>query len=932
MSELAKHYDPKSVEASLYARWEEAGYFHEEPDAARPPFIICMPPPNVTGRAHLGHGSTYALMDALVRYRRMLGDNADWLPGLDHAAVATEAVLVKELAKDGLTRESLGRERYLERAWTWAREYGGTIDRQFRMLGFGPDWARSRFTMDEGLSQAVTKVFVELYREGLIYRAKRLINWDRKAQTTISDAEVEHVERDAHLWRIRYPFATLRQAQGRIRYPCAALRQAQGDNAGQGDNAAQGDTGGAALRQAQRDKEAQGDNAGAALRQAQRDTAAGIEIATTRPETMLADVAIAVHPRDERYRSLIGKTVLVPPLLERAIPIIADESVDSSFGTGAVKVTPAHDATDYEIGLRHGLPMPSVLDVNARVTGSDVEVGKYEGLDRDDARQAILADLQREGFLQEERAHRHAVAVSERTGEVIEPLLSLQWFVRMESLAKPALEAYRTGKIRFVPQRYGRTYEQWLENIRDWNISRQVWWGHRLPVWYTPAGDVVVAPTSEQAERIAREQYGCTESLTRDPDTLDTWFSSALWPFSILGWPAQTPELQLWYPSQVLITGWEIIFLWVARMVMMGLRFMGQVPFRDVFVAPLVFDARGRKMSKSLGNAIDPLDLIEKFGADAFRMGMMRQMRLEGQEVRFQESRCEEARNFNNKIWNAARYALALPEGLPGALNLPAAQQLTIADKWILTRLHDTAEAVTRGLDAYDFGEVAETIWRFVWYELCDWYLEATKDRHAAATRAAVLSFALNNAMRLLHPIEPFITETVWLTIPHDGETIVTASWPDAAEIPVDRDAAQVFETLRKTVERLRNLRAQIGLQPRDALTLQVPRALPQALTSLLATYTVGTPEYTDAPAATIAQALDAVQGVAPKGVLAERYKKEASVLRSEVRRGEDKLANERFTSNAKPELVAKEREKLAGYRAQLARVQAALEAMEVSG
>jgi valyl-tRNA synthetase len=867
VSELPKTYDPKSVEAKHYKRWEDAGYFHEEPDPARPPFIICMPPPNVTARAHLGHGSTYTPMDILTRYHRMLGENADWLPGTDHAAIATETVLLRRLAGQGKTRESMGRDAYMKHAWEWSRETGGTIFEQFRAVGFGPDWQRDRFTMDEGLSAAVNKVFVDLYREGLVYRGKRLINWDPKAKSTISDAEVEHVERDSHLWRIRYPFAHGEQA--------------------------------------------------------------GIEVATTRPETMLGDVAIAVRPDDERYKHFIGKTVLVPPLLERAIPIIADESVESEFGTGAVKVTPAHDPTDYEIGLRHNLEMPSVLDLDARVTGAEIGVGKYGGMDRYEARKAILADLRDLGLLVEEKPYRHAVAVSERTGEVIEPLLSLQWFVKMQPLAEPALQAYRQGRVRFVPERYGRTFEQWLENIRDWNISRQVWWGHQLPVWYTPGGDVVVAQTEEEALKIAADEFG-TLSLTRDPDTLDTWFSSGLWPFSILGWPQRTPELEHWYPSQVLVTGYEIIFLWVARMVMLGLKFMGNVPFRDVCITPLVFDAQGRKMSKSLGNAIDPMDLVEKYGADAFRMGMMRQIRLESQEVRFQETRCEEARNFNNKIWNATRYALALPEGLPKAMTLPRANELTLADRWILTRLYDAAQNASAALDAYDFGQAAETLWRFVWYELCDWYVEATKDEHSRGTRAAVLSFVLNNAMRLLHPIEPFITEEVWLTLPHDGQTIVTASWPDLAEIPVDRKAAEDFEALQRTVERLRNLRAEIGLQPRDVLTLEVPAGVPDSVASLLATYTAGKIEAVEAAGNGLAESLAGVAGLAPKGVLAERYKKESVRLRSEVERCERKLADQRFVANAKPEVVAKEREKLEGYRAELARVEAALRGMGV--
>ena len=863
MAELPKNYDPKSVESRLYKRWEDACYFHEDPDPSRPPFIICMPPPNVTARAHLGHGSTYTPMDVLTRYHRMLGENADWLPGTDHAAIATEAVLVRELAAKGESRESLGREKYLEVAWQWSAETGGAIFEQFRQLGFGPDWQRARFTMDEQLSIAVTKVFVALYRDGLIYRGKRLVNWDPKAQTTVSDAEVEHEDRDGTLWRIRYPLASSTGSD--------VVRQAHHDNF--------------------------------------------IEVATTRPETMLGDVAIAVHPNDKRYRDLIGKSVLVPPLLERHIPIIADESVDPQFGTGAVKVTPAHDATDYEIGLRHDLPMPSVLDLDARITASEIGVGRYAGMDRKDARAAIVADLRAQGLLLEEKPYRYAIAISERTGEVLEPLLSLQWFVNMKPLAEPALQAYHDGRVRFIPERYGRTYEQWLENIRDWNISRQIWWGHQLPVWYAPDGTVIVAETEEAAQKLGGD------NLTRDPDTLDTWFSSGIWPFSVLGWPEQTPELAHWYPSQVLLTGWEIIFLWVARMVMLGLRFTGQVPFKDVFVAPLLFDAKGRKMSKSLGNAIDPLTIIEQYGADAFRMGMLRQLRLESQEVRFNEKRCEEARNFNNKIWNALRYTLSLPDPLPPAMQLPGAEKLTLADKWILTRLHQTAADLGAALDRYDFGIAAETIWSFVWYEFCDWYLEATKDPGARETRGAVLSFVLNHAMRLLHPIAPFITEEVWLTLPHDGDTIVTASWPDLAEIPTDAQAAPTFEALRKKVEHIRNLRAELSLPPRERLTVNVPSNVPPDAASLLATLAMADIVAIPEQGGSIAEGIAAAEAQAPTGILSARYKKEEARLRSEIERSERKLADERFVANAKPEVVAKEREKLAAYQRELERI-----------
>ncbi len=861
ITELPKTYDPKAVEPRLYDFWERSGFFHEDPDPARPPFIIPMPPPNVTGRAHLGHGSTYTPQDVLTRYHRMLGDNADWLPGLDHAAIATESVLVRELATQGISRESLGRDGFVERAWEWSRTTGGSIEQQFRTLGFGPDWKRSRFTMDEGLSAAVRKVFVALYREGLIYRGKRLINWDPKGKTTVSDAEIDHVERDAQLWHIRY---------------------------------------------------------------VSQDGSFAIEIATTRPETMLGDTAVAVHPDDERYAAFVGKRVVLP-LIGREIPIVADASVERGFGTGAVKVTPAHDPTDYEIGLRHELPMPTIMDADAKITAAEIDVGPYAGLNRYEARTRIVEDLRAGGALIKEEAYRHSVAVSERSGEVIEPLLSLQWFVTMKPLAEPALEAYRDGRLRFVPERYGRTYEQWLENIRDWNISRQLWWGHQLPVWYTPAGDVVVAETAEEAHEIARTRYN-SAPLTRDPDTLDTWFSSGLWPFSILGWPEQTPELQCWYPAQVLITGWEIIFLWVARMVMLGMHFLGQVPFPTVFIAPLVFDAQGRKMSKSLGNAIDPMELVDRYGADAFRMGILRQMRLEGQEIRFQESRCEEARNFNNKIWNATRYVLALPEGLPRAMTLPKAADLTVADRWILTRLHDTIATQSERFDAFDFGNAADTIWRFVWYEFCDWYVEATKVPQNYATRAAVLSFVWNNAMRLLHPIAPFISEEVWLTLPHDGVTIMTATWPDRLEVPIDREAAALFETHMAATEAIRRLKQELELP----LGSKPATTLPGDLAALAALTT-----YTEAAAgATISidperdGGIAAIVVEAPRTLLLERYRKDAVRLRSEVERSERTLGKADFIAKAAPNVVAKEREKLEGYRNELARVESALAAM----
>ena len=879
--ELPKIYDPAEVEPRLYAQSIDSGVFHEDADPARPPFVISMPPPNITGRLHLGQASTYTPMDVLTRYHRMLGENADWIPGQDHAAIATEAVIVRELAKEGLSRDGLGREKYLERAWEWRRLYGGAINEAFRRLGFGPDWVRERFTMDPGLSAAVVKVFVDLYADGLIYRGTRLVNWDPASQSTLSDAEVDNEERDTLLWHIRY-----RAEDG-------------------GD---------------------------------------GVVVATTRPETYLGDVAVAVHPDDERFRHLIGKDVVLP-IVDRAIPVIADEAVEPEFGTGAVKVTPAHDQTDYEIGQRHDLPMPTVIDFDARIStpiwrydekperrapidAQAPKMAKYAGLDRFDARTRIVNDLRALGALIEERPYRTILPLSSRPPyAVLEPLLSLQWFVRMESLAQPALDAYRSGAVRFVPERFGRTYAAGLENIRDWNISRQIWWGHQLPVWYTPNDDVVVAHDEDEAKRIARERFGSVE-LRRDPDTLDTWFSSGLWPFSILGWPEQTPELAHWYPNQVMITSRDIIFLWVSRMMMLGLRFVGGIPFETVFVTPLVFDMHGRKMSKSAGNAIDPMtELVPKYGADGLRFGILRQMRLESQELRFDERYCDEAKRFATKLWNALRYTSALPEGLPGAGTLPAREKLTLADKWILTELYACVETVTNAYDGFAFGVAADALLQFGWYTFCDWYVEATKADGQHETRAAVLSFVLNTFVRAMHPIAPFVTEEIWLTLPHDGATIVTASWPDLAELPSFRDDAALFGTLIEKVEELRNARSEWEIAPKDWMRVEIPAALEpeHGIVETIATLARARITTYDGGDGSLRDHILAVRGVADSAKLRERYTREIARLESEVARSEKKLANESFVAKASPDVVAAERAKLEEYRRELARVRAAL-------
>ena len=880
--DLPKNYDPAEVEPRLYERSRELGVFHEDPDPARPPFIISMPPPNITGRAHLGHGSTYTPMDILTRYHRMLGENADWIPGQDHAAIATEAVLVRELANQGLTREGLGRERYLERAWQWRAQYGDIINEQFARLGYGPDWERERFTLDPALSVAVTKVFVALYNDGLIYRGTRLVNWDPEAQSTLSDAEVESEPIDTFLWHIRY----------------------RADDGGE-----------------------------------------GVVIATTRPETFLADVAVAVHPDDERYRDLVGTNVVLP-LVHRSIPVIADDGVQSGFGTGAVKVTPAHDQTDYEIGTRHGLAMPTVIDFDGRISAPlwrydeapakratiDAQADRmraYIGLDRFEARRRIVDDLRAAGALVKEEPYQTNVPVSSRSQAVIEPLLSLQWFVTMEPLAKPALEAYRSGAIRFVPERFGRTYEHGLERIRDWNISRQIWWGHQLPVWYTPNDDVVVAENEAAARQLAIERHGSGD-LRRDPDTLDTWFSSGLWPFSILGWPERTPELEHWYPNQVMVTSFDIIFLWVARMVMLGLRFMNEIPFTTVFVTPLVFDLDGRKMSKSLGNTIDPMtDLVPLYGADGTRFGIVRQMRLESQELRFDERQCDEAKRFCTKLWNALRYTAALEEGLPQAGVLPKPEALTVADRWILTELRRCINAVSAAYDGFAFGVAADTLLQFGWYQLCDWYLEATKAPGGRETRGAVLSFVLNTFVRAMHPIAPFITEEIWLTLPHDGATIVTASWPDLAEIPEFPDDADTFRALIDKVAELRQVRREWGIAPKETMQVTIPAALAAEAGIVQTLATLVRAEFTthdNDGAGSVRDRIAGVRAVADPAKLLERYAREISRLLPDLARTEKKLANPGFVAKAAPDVIAAERAKRDDIQTNLRRIRRALD------
>ncbi|MGE5509566.1 MAG: valine--tRNA ligase, partial [Chitinophagales bacterium] len=718
-AEMAKTYDPHEVEQRWYRFWEEGRYFHAEPNPKKKPYCIVIPPPNVTGSLHLGHAWDNTIQDILIRYHRMAGFETLWMPGTDHAGIATQVKVEDKLREAGLTKYDLGREKFLERVWEWKEEYGGRILQQLRRLGSSCDWERTRFTMDEGCSKAVREVFVRLYKKGLIYQGNRIINYCPHCQTTLSDIEVEHVEREGRLWHIRYPFK-------------------EGDGF--------------------------------------------VTVATTRPETMLGDTAVAVHPSDKRYQGLVGRT-LVLPLMNREIPIVADEYVDPSFGSGAVKVTPAHDPNDFEIGQRHDLPSILVIGPDGRMTA---EAGAYAGQDRYEARKAVLAALKEQGLLIEEQKHRHAVGQCYRCDTTVEPLLSKQWFVRMKPLAEPAIAAVKDGRTRFVPKRFTKLYLHWMENIKDWCISRQLWWGHRIPVWYCQdCGEVICA--KEDPEKCTK----CGGHLIQDPDVLDTWFSSGLWPFETLGWPEKTAELAYFYPTAVLCTGFDIIFFWVARMMVMGLENMGEVPFHDVFIHGLIRDAQGRKMSKSLGNGVDPLEVIDEYGADALRFSLATAVAA-GYDQRFRMERVEVARNFANKVWNAARFALMnLQDFAAPGRELEAkellALPLALPDRWILSRYAAVAQKVTQRLDRYDLVEAGKSLYDFLWSELCDWYLELAKPRlygkqgeDERKTAQTVLWYVLEHTLRLLHPFMPFLTEEIWQKLPHRGKALLVAAWPKA--------------------------------------------------------------------------------------------------------------------------------------------------------
>lgn len=745
-SKLAKTYNPHEVEDRIYKSWLDGGYFHAEADPQKKPYTIVIPPPNITGQLHMGHALDETLQDILIRFKRMQGYCALWIPGTDHASIATEAKIVEAMRKEGIKKEDIGREAFLKRAWEWKEKYGGRIVEQLKKLGSSCDWERERFTLDEGCSKAVREVFVRLYEKGLIYRGKRIINWCPRCRTSISDAEVEFAERDGFFWHLRYPF---------------------------------------------------------------KDGSGYIQLATTRPETMLGDTAVAVHPEDERYKAYIGKTLILP-LVGREIPVIADEYVERDFGTGVVKITPAHDPNDFEVGLRHNLPVINVMDDGGNINENG---GKYAGMPGLQARKKIVEDLKEQGFLVKVEPIKHNVGACYRCGALIEPRVSTQWFVKMEPLAKPALDAVRAGKVRFVPDRFAKIYYHWMENIKDWCISRQLWWGHRIPAWYCQdCGEIIVSrDTPHKCPKCG------SENLKQDEDTLDTWFSSALWPFSTLGWPDETPDFKYFYPTNTLVTGYDIIFFWVSRMIFSAIEQTGEVPFNTVLIHGLIRDEQGRKMSKSLGNGIDPLKIIDKYGADALRF-MLATGNSPGNDMRFSSDKVEASRNFANKIWNASRFIQMNIDGHDVKNELPP--ELALEDKWIVNLFNATAKEVTENLEHFELGIAVQKLYDFLWNEFCDWYIEIAKIRlnsdneKAAQNARQVLVWVMSGTMKLLHPFMPFITEEIWQALPHDGETIMLSKWPEYDKTLCFSEASEEMEKIMDAVRAVRNRRSEMNVPP----------------------------------------------------------------------------------------------------------------------
>ena len=864
--ELAKVYDPKEVEQRLYNEWQRQGYFHAEIDKNKTPFTIVIPPPNITGQLHMGHALDNMMQDAIIRTKRMQGYSALWLPGTDHASIATEVKIVDKLREEGTSKEELGRDKFLERAWQWKEQYGGRIVEQLKKLGSSCDWERERFTMDEGCNRAVNEFFVRLYKKGLIYKGDRIINWCPECETALSDAEVEYAEEASHLWHIRYPA---------------------------------------------------------------EDGGEGIIVATTRPETMLGDTAVAVNPKDKRYKHLIGKNVILP-IMDRPIPVVADEYVDASFGTGAVKITPAHDPNDFEVGERHSLPVIRVMDDSGVINEHG---GKYAGVKKEDARVRIVAELQQLGLMVKIEDYKHNVGHCYRCDTTVEPIVSKQWFVAMKSLAEPAIEAVRSGDIKFVPKRSENVYFNWLENIRDWCISRQLWWGHRIPAFYcTNCGTMVVdTEMPDVCPNCGHTQF------TQDEDVLDTWFSSGLWPFSTLGWPDKTPELEYFYPTNVLVTGYDILFFWVARMIMSGLECMGEKPFEYVSIHGLVRDAQGRKMSKSLGNGIDPLELIDEYGADALRFSLAAGVRIGG-DLRFSDDKVLSARNFANKIWNAARFVLMNTGDEVRPID---ESRLDIADKWMLSRLTDMAEDITSLMDRFELGMAAQKLHDFLWSELCDWYIEMAKPRLTGEddadkqTAVSVLNHALVVTMKLLHPFMPFITEEIYQTLPGTQGSIMVSAWP-TAEKKYDAEE-KAMQNVMEIIRGIRNIRAEMNVPAGKKALIRIlaaPDAKADYEICAASIERLGVASHVEfiSDKSSVPENAVSVIGAGAEAFMAlgdlidiekelARLDAEAARLENEIRRAEGKLSNPGFVGKAPEKVIQDERDKVATYTDMLAAV-----------
>ncbi|MBQ7097533.1 MAG: valine--tRNA ligase [Clostridia bacterium] len=872
--ELSKVYDPKAVEDRIYSNWVNKGYFHTKVDKNKEPFTIVIPPPNVTGQLHMGHALDETFQDIIIRAKRMQGYAALWLPGTDHAGIATQIKVEENLRKEkGLTRHDLGREEFLKLVWDWKEKFGNRIINQIKKLGCSCDWDRERFTMDEGCSKAVREVFVNLYNKGLIYRGNRIINWCPCCTTALSDAEVEYAEQAGNFWHIKYPV---------------------------------------------------------------KDSDQFVIIATTRPETLLGDTAVAVNPEDERYKDLVGKT-LVLPLVGREIPVIADEYVDKEFGTGCVKITPAHDPNDFEVGLRHNLEQIKVLNDDATINAYG---GKYQGMDRYEARKAMIADLDELGLLVKIEEHTHNVGQCYRCGTTVEPITSNQWFVKMEPLAKPAVEVVKKGDVSFIPERFSKTYMNWMENVHDWCISRQLWWGHRIPAFYCQdCGEMTVSKTDIDT------CPKCGGAVKQEDDVLDTWFSSALWPFSTLGWPEKTEDLDYFYPTSVLVTGYDIIFFWVARMIFSGLEHIGKEPFKHVYIHGLVRDSQGRKMSKSLGNGIDPLEIVEQYGADALRFTLATG-NSPGNDMRFYMERVEASRNFANKIWNASRFVmmnLSIDKN-----ELPDLSKLHIEDKWILHKYNELVREVTENLDKYELGIAVQKLYDFIWDEFCDWYIELVKPRFSETgdsneTAQKVLTYVLSNTLKLLHPFMPFITEEIWQALPHEGESIMISEWPKYNEALVNVEAEQDMTVIMEAIKGVRNVKNEMNVPPSKKVKLFVVTEAEGLFTQATAfleklasasevdirAHKAGIPENVVSVVNPKAEILLPLDELVDKEKEIERLTKEKAKLEGEIKRVEGKLSNKGFTDKAPAAVVEEERQKGEKYKAMLEKVLESLAKMQ---